>query len=373
MAPETDTDKKPRAAAAKPAAGRVRPAGGEKPAAGRKPRPRPPLRTRWKRSRLARFLRKIPRRGRRLARRARARLRRTWIRRKFFGRAIPLLRQHDPKELRIPARYRRKRKLESPPVISIVTPTYNTGPFLERTMLSVLEQDYPRLEYIVQDGGSTDQTKEVLDRHRDRLQHCEMRPDDGHAHAINLGFEHASGNVMAFLNADDVLLPGSLNYVAHYFERHPQVELVYGHRVLIDENDMEIGRWVMPRHDREILGWADFVPQETMFWRRRLWERSGGYMDQQWPFSLDWELLIRFMDADAVAVRLPRFLGGFRVHEAQKTSAIIDTQGGEEMAGLRRRVHGRDVPRDEVQAAVKPYMRRHIALQKLYRAHLLRY
>jgi hypothetical protein len=319
-----------------------------------------------------RFVR-LRRRLRHPLRKLRRRSRRWWLRRKLFGRALGVLTQHQPKKLKIPRRYRREIKLENPPVISIVTPTFNTGSFIERTMLSILDQDYPRLEYIVQDGGSTDETEDVLKRHGDRLHHFEMRPDDGHAHAVNLGFEHATGNVMGFLNADDVLLPGSLHYVARYFERHPEVDLVYGHRVIIDENDMEIGRWVMPRHHDEPLRWADFVPQETMFWRRRLWERSGARMDQDWPFALDWELLVRFMDAGAKTVRLPRFLGGFRVHAAQKTTAIIDTQGGTEMRALRERIHGRKVEREEVRAALKPYMRRHVLLQKLHRAHVLRY
>jgi Glycosyl transferase family 2 len=334
-----------------------------------------PAREQKRPSRSRRVMNSVRRRSRRIIRVPRRILRRTraWIRSKLFSRGLGNLNHHPPIPLRIPRRYRREIELTNPPVISIVTPTFNTGSFLERTMLSVLDQNYPRIEYIVQDGGSTDETEEVLKRHADRLQHVEMRPDDGHAHAINLGFEHATGSVMAFLNADDILLPGSLHYVGCYFERHPEVDLVYGHRVLVDENDMEIGRWVMPRHDDEVLRWADFVPQETMFWRRRLWERSGGYMDQRWPFSLDWELLVRFMEAGARTVRLPRFLGGFRVHEAQKTSAIIDTQGGQEMAALRRRIHGREVTREEVRAGVRPYMRRHVLLHRVYRAHLVRY
>jgi hypothetical protein len=178
---------------------------------------------------------------------------------------------------------------------------------------------------------------------------------------------------MAFLNADDLLLPGSLHYVGRYFERHAEIDLVYGHRVLVDDVGAEIGRWVMPRHDDEVLSWADFVPQETMFWRRRLWERAGGRMDQDWPFCLDWELLIRFRDAGANTVRLPRFLGAFRVHEAQKTSAIGETSGAQEMDRLRKRVLGRYVTRPEVRTAVRPYMRRHLLLHKLYRAGLLRY
>ena len=213
----------------------------------------------------------------------------------------------------------------------------------------------------------------MLARNAERLHHYEMRDDDGHAHAINLGFPYASGEVMAFLNSDDLLLPGSLHYVGRYFERHPEVDAVYGHRVLVDENDMEIGRWVMPPHDDEVLSWADFVPQETLFWRRDIWERAGGFMDQEWPFALDWDLLIRLRDAGANMVRLPRFLGAFRIHEAQKTSAIMDTQGQDEATRLRKRMHGRDVTRQEITQAVKPYLRRHHVRQKLYRVRLLRY
>jgi hypothetical protein len=304
----------------------------------------------------------------RVARGAKAR-----IRDRFFARRLGRLTHHDPKQMKLPRRYRREIRLDDPPVISIVTPSYNQGHFLERTIRSVVEQGYPRLEYIVQDGGSTDDTEGVLARHAERLHHYEMRADDGHAHAINLGFEHASGDVMAFLNSDDLLLPGALRYVGRYFERHPEVDAVYGHRILVDENDMEIGRWVMPRHDDEVLSWADFVPQETLFWRRRIWEKAGGYMDQSWPFALDWDLLLRLRSAGARTVRLPRFLGAFRIHEAQKTSAIMDTQGQKEAAALRARIHGREVSRPEISAAVKPYMRRHLVLQKLYRARLLRY
>src|SRR5262249_36979350 len=192
------------------------------------------------------------------------------------------------------------------------------GPFLERTLKSVLGQGYPRLEYIVQDGGSTDETAEVLERYRGLLHHCESAPDRGQAHAINLGFGHGTGEILAYLNSDDLLLPGTLHYVAHYFATHPEVDAVYGHRVLIDENDAEVGRWVLPPHNDALLSWADYVPQETLFWRRRIWDKVGASLDETFQFALDWDLLIRFRDAGARFVRLPRFLGGFRVHAQQK-------------------------------------------------------
>jgi hypothetical protein len=174
--------------------------------------------------------------------------------------------------LRVPARYHRKPELKDPPVISVVTPSFNQGQYLAQTVESVLGQDYPRLQYVVQDGGSTDETPEVLARYRHRLHHCAAQKDNGQSHAINLGFAHTSGEVMAYLNSDDLLLPGSLHAVAKFFEDHPEVDVVYGHRVVIDQRGDERGRWVMPPHDAESLKWADYIPQETLFWRRRAWE-----------------------------------------------------------------------------------------------------
>src|SRR5262249_1995819 len=179
-------------------------------------------------------------------------------------------------------------------LIAIVTPSFNQGAFLERTLASVLGQQYPRLEYVVQDGGSTDGTLAVLQRYRDQLTHWESVRDRGQAHAINLGFRRTTGDIMAYLNSDDLLFPGALAFVARYFAAHPQVDVVYGHRVIIDEQDQEVGRWVLPPHEDEVLSWTDPVPQETVFWRRRVWERVGGAMDESFQFALDWDLLLRF-------------------------------------------------------------------------------
>jgi GT2 family glycosyltransferase len=178
---------------------------------------------------------------------------------------------------------------------------------------------------------------------------------------------------MAWLNSDDMLLPGSLAYVGRYFAEHPEVDVVYGHRVLIDTSDREIGRWVMPAHDDEVLSWADYVPQETLFWRRDVWERAGGTLNEELRFALDWDLLLRLRDAGATIVRLPRFLGAFRIHEEQKSSAQVGTLGRGEMDRLRRRVHGRRVSPEETAAATRSYLRRHLLLDKLQRLRLLRH
>jgi hypothetical protein len=169
------------------------------------------------------------------------------------------------------------------------------------------------------------------------------------------------------------LLPGALQYVANYFALHPDVEVVYGHRVIVDEYDQEIGRWVLPPHDDKVLSWADYVPQETLFWRRSIWDRVGAAVDEGYKFAVDWELLIRFRDAGAKMHRLPRFTGAFRVHPHQKTSSQMIEVGAKEMDRLRERCHGRRVTVDDISQNLRGYLRQHILYHKLYRLGILRY
>jgi glycosyltransferase involved in cell wall biosynthesis len=269
------------------------------------------------------------------------------------------LRQHPPVVLHVPPRYLRTQPPPNAPTISIVTPSYEQGRYLARTLWSVLDQHYPRLQYVVQDGGSSDETEAVLERFAGSLHHWASEPDDGQGDAINRGFAHTDGEIMAYLNSDDMLLPGSLAYVARYFAAHPDVDAVYGHRVLIDEQDRQIGRWVLPPHDPYALAVSDFVPQETLFWRRSIWERAGAHIDTSLRFAIDWDLLLRMQDAGAKMVRLPRFLGAFRVHEEQKTSRQ-QTLCEEETKLLHERVLGRALSKEETRAHVQGYLRKHV-------------
>jgi ADP-heptose:LPS heptosyltransferase len=230
------------------------------------------------------------------------------------------------------------------PVLGIVTPSYGQAAFVETTMRSILDQRYPRLLYVVQDGGSKDASPGIIARHADRLALWESAPDQGQADAVRKGFRHIEGrlgpqDVMAWLNSDDLIAPRTLRFVGEYFARNPEVDVVYGHRIIIDEQDREVGRWVMPRHDPRSLEWIDYVPQETLFWRKRAWDLVGG-IDPSFQFALDWDLLARFTQARLRVVRLPYFLGCFRVHPSQKTSAAIHTTGAEEMGRIRTRFHG---------------------------------
>jgi len=271
---------------------------------------------------------------------------------------VGVLRQHKPRTMRVEKFPQPSRRESEWPSISIVTPSFMQGAFLERTIKSVLSQNYPKLSYIVLDGGSTDDSAEIIKAYESKLARWESAPDEGQADAIARGFQDRNEDIMAWLNSDDKLMPGALAFIGDYFAANPSVDVIYGHRVIIDKNDYEIGRWVLPEHDSEILKWADYVPQETLFWRRKLWNDVGG-VDTSFRFAIDWDLLFKFQQAGAKIVRLPYFLGCFRVHPLQKTSSeMTESTGDQEMERIRRIIHGRSVTRSELSPHVKEFLYR---------------
>lgn len=221
------------------------------------------------------------------------------------------------------------------PVISIVTPSFNQGAFVEQTVRSVFLQRYPRLEYIFMDGGSTDATLPRIQPYRERFAQFRTGPDGGQANALATGFALSTGSIMAYLNSDDVLLPGTLNYVADYFARHPEVDMIYGHRAVIDETGIVCGHWILPPHSSTLMRRWDLIPQETAFWRRDLFERKGN-VDGRHRFAMDYDLFVRYMHGARVR-RVDRFLAAFRVHAASKTTVELSTVGQEEIRAVRRR------------------------------------
>jgi len=237
-------------------------------------------------------------------------------------------------------------------------------------MHSVLGEQGVSLQYVVQDGGSTDGSADLIRSHETRLTAWESAPDGGQTHAIATGFTKTSGkptDLMAWINSDDLYLPGALRFVTEYFARHPEVDVVYGHRVVVNREGQEIARWYLPKHDPEVLRLNDFVPQETMFWRRRIWDKVGG-IDTSFQFAMDWDLLLRFQEAGAKIVRLPYFLACFRVHPQQKTSALISTQGQAEIDALRRRTFGHDITPDDLlkNKALQRYLRKSAWIEQLW-------
>lgn len=220
------------------------------------------------------------------------------------------------------------------PTISVVTPSFNQGDFVEWTVRSVFEQRYPKLEYIFMDGGSTDDTLKRVAPYRNRFSHFESGPDDGQSAAIAKGFSLATGELMAYLNSDDVLLPGTLNFVADYFHRHPEVDFLYGHRCYINEANQVTGHWILPRHSNFLMRRWDLIPQESCFWRRRLFEQKGN-IDPSFCFAMDYDLFVRYMSIGKFK-RVNRFLAAFRVHHRAKTTTQLNTIGSTEIERVRR-------------------------------------
>jgi GT2 family glycosyltransferase len=176
---------------------------------------------------------------------------------------------------------------------------------------------------------------------------------------------------MAYLNSDDLLLPGALASVGRYFADHPEADVVYGHRIVIDEEDKEIGRWVMLPHEDMALKWNDYIPQETLFWRRQIWDAIGGCFDESFQYALDWDLLLRFRKAGAKFVRMPRFLGAFRIHANQKSTLHVHTIGLQEAHRLQHRLHGRAVSKWESRCRVAPYLCKHVIYDLMHRCGLV--
>jgi hypothetical protein len=214
------------------------------------------------------------------------------------------------------------------PRISIVTPSFNQGAFIEETILSVANQGYPNLEHIVIDGGSSDETRSVLTRHADVLAYWESEPDRGQSHAINKGMAHATGDILTWLNSDDRLAPGALAAVALAF-RHSKADLVAGVAELY-RDDRLVGRHVtacgdgpLPLDDLLDLPrcWyaGQFFYQPEVMFTRALWERAGGRVDEALTYSMDYELWVRFAEAGARLHVIGRPVAQFRMHASQKT------------------------------------------------------
>lgn len=180
-----------------------------------------------------------------------------------------------------------------PPLVSIVTPSYNQGHFIRATIESVLSQDYPNIEYIVMDGGSADHTAAIVTGYAGKLTWISEK-DRGQAHAINKGFQSASGEIVAWLNADDVLLPGAVRRAAEAFQRSPGVSAIYGEGYCMNREGSFTRRFpaTEPFNLWKLVHLSDYILQQSTFFRRDALEQIG-WLDEDLNYTLDWDLLIR--------------------------------------------------------------------------------
>ena len=235
------------------------------------------------------------------------------------------------------------------PQVSIVTPSYNQGDFVERTILSVICQDYPNLQYVFVDAVSVDKTQEILEKYKPHFAKLIVEPDKGQTEALNKGFRHCTGEILAYLNSDDCYADKDvIATIVQQFQDHPEIDVIYGQRNCINK----MGRFGYCPPFRAFceksLYLSDYIAQECVFWRRGIFEKTGGYLDESFQFAMDYELWLRFLKHGAKFLSIEPFVGLFRSYEDQKSIARWESVGLPEIARLHEAYLGRILPEKEM-------------------------
>lgn len=238
------------------------------------------------------------------------------------------------------------------PLVTIVTPSFNQASFLEETINSVLNQTYPNIEYIIMDGGSSDSSLEIIKKYTSRIAHWVSEKDRGQTDAINKGFGIAKGEVLAWLNSDDTLLPYAIEEAVSYLSEHSESGMVYGDANYIDEKSKVIGKFPAAKTDLARLrrGYVH-IPQQASFFRKSLWDQVGP-LDPEFFFAMDYDLWVRLAEI-AELNYLPRTWANFRLHADAKT-ITADDQCWPEML----KVHYRDGGSKLAPIVLKYYLRK---------------
>ncbi|MCL2380193.1 MAG: glycosyltransferase [Treponema sp.] len=212
-------------------------------------------------------------------------------------------------------------KITNYPKISIITPCFNSGRFLEETIQSVLDQKYPNLEYIIIDGGSTDNTLDIIKKYEEKLTYWISEKDEGMYDAIQKGFDKSTGEILAWINSDDLYHKKSLFIIAELFSKFEKIQWLVGASTFYDE----CGRGIIAKQSRKftkydfLLGDYKFIQQESCFFRKALYEKAGSYVDKNLKYAGDFELWFRFFQYEKLYV-VDALIGGFRVRSSNQLS-----------------------------------------------------
>jgi len=208
--------------------------------------------------------------------------------------------------------------MNNSPLVTIITPSFNQAPYLEETINSVLGQTYPHIEYIIMDGGSIDGSVEIIKRHQSKLAYWISEKDRGQTDAINKGFARAKGEVLAWINSDDTLLPNAVEEAVRFLNENPDIGLVYGDTHYIDEHSIVIGCFPAAQTDLARLrrGYVH-IPQQASFFRKSIWDQISP-LDPEFFFAMDYDLWVRIAQLSEIRY-LPRLWANFRLHRGAKT------------------------------------------------------
>jgi glycosyltransferase involved in cell wall biosynthesis len=226
------------------------------------------------------------------------------------------------------------------PLVSIITPSFNQGLFIEETIRSVIHQEYSNLEYLIIDGGSTDNSIEIITKYENQISYWLSEPDNGQAHAINKGLRRANGEILGWINSDDILLPRAINRIVDYFNKHPDIDVVYSDANRIDEVGRIISKARLndkrPVFSKKTIIGECTVTQPGSFWRRWVTDKVG-LLDENLNYVMDYELWTRMALGGATFARLSeKPLANFRLSKNSKTVSRFDQSGHEKLMLLNK-------------------------------------
>ncbi len=205
------------------------------------------------------------------------------------------------------------------PKISVITPSYNQGQFIEQTILSVISQQYPNLEYILMDGGSDDETVEIIRKYGEYFTHWQSQKDNGQASAINAGFKMATGDILCWINSDDMYMPGVFTRIAAQFRQTENPTIIFGNCLHFnDKTEKTRGSNVARAHSKYTLSLCDYIIQPSSFWNKQAWELTG-QLNESLTYAFDWDWFIRASRAGTAFLPVQEYLSLYRIHEAHKS------------------------------------------------------